>query len=85
MEIKIIQDSKNELKFEIDSITIAEVLRTYLNEDSDVELAVWKQEHPTKNPLMLVKTKGKTAKKAVDDAVTKISKEADKLVKEMGK
>ena len=79
MEIKILKSSKDELEAELDSITIAEILRVYLNKDSGVSLAVWKREHPTKNPIILVRTKGKTAKKAVDDAVSAIVKDLDKL------
>lgn len=79
MEIKILKSSKDELEAEIDSVTIAEILRVYLNKDSGVSLAVWKREHSTKNPILLVKTKGKTAKKALDDAVNTIVKELDKL------
>ena len=79
MEIKVLKDDKNELQAEIDRVTIAEVLRVYLNNDSKVELAVWKREHPTKNPILLVKTKGKTAKKAVNDAVSAATKDLDKL------
>jgi len=85
MEIKVLSDEKNELRFELGSITLAEILRVYLNKDSAVDVAVWKQEHPTKNPIMLVKTDGKSPRKAVDDAVSAISKDADKLVSEFKK
>jgi len=79
MEIKILESSKDEIKIELDNLTIAEILRTYLNKDSGVNVAVWKREHPTKNPTLLVKTKGKTAKKAIDDAVSAITKDLDKI------
>ncbi len=82
MEINIIKSEKNEIEFELDSITLAEILRVYLNKDSSVMLAVWKREHFTKNPVMLVKTKGKTPKKAIDDAVALINKDLDKTLKE---
>ncbi|MDP6426336.1 MAG: hypothetical protein QF443_05045, partial [Dehalococcoidia bacterium] len=48
-------------------ITIIELLRVYLNKDSSVNFAAWKREHPTKNPILLVKTSGKTAKKAINE------------------
>ena len=79
MEIKVLESSKEEIKVELDNVTIAEILRDYLNKDSAVSVAVWKREHPTKNPILLVKTKGKSAKKAIDDAVSAITKELDKV------
>ncbi len=78
MEITILRSEKDELELETDSITIAEILRVYLNKDSSVTFAAWKREHPTKNPVMLVKTKGKAAKKAVSDAVAEIEKDLKK-------
>lgn len=82
MEINILNSSKDEIEFEIDNITIAEIMRVYLNKDSGVALAVWKREHPTKSPVLKVKTKGKTAKKAINDAVSEITKELDKIEKD---
>ena len=79
MEIKVIESLKDEMKVEIDSLTIVELLRVYLNKDSSVEVAVWKREHPTENPILYVKTKGKTPKKAIDDAVSAVTKELDVL------
>ena len=79
MELNILKNEKEEIEFEIESLTIAEILRVYLNKDSSVTFAAWKREHPTKKPILLVKTKGKTAKKAVDDAVSAITKDLDKV------
>jgi len=79
MDIKVLESSKNEIKVELDNLTIAEILRVYLNKDSGVDVAVWNREHPTKNPVLYVKTKTKTAKKALDDAVKIITKELDKV------
>ncbi len=79
MEINVLNSSKNEIEIEIDSVTIAEILRVYLNKDSSVTFAAWKREHPTKKPILIVKTKGKTAKKAVEDAVSEIGKELEKI------
>jgi len=85
MELKILKQEKNELEIELDNLTIAEVLRAYLQKDDDVRFAAWNREHPTKNPVLLIKTKGKSAKKAVADAVALIEKEADKFVSEFKK
>lgn len=79
MEVSILKDAKNELELELENLTIAEILRVYLNKDSSVEFAAWKREHPTKNPVLAVKTKGKTAKKAINDAVNLITKDLDKV------
>lgn len=79
MEMNILKNSKDEIELEFENITIAEILRVYLNKDSSVTFAAWRSEHPTKKPILLVKTKGKTAKKAIDDAVSVITKDLDKL------
>ena len=79
MEINILKESKDEIELELGSVTIAEILRVYLNKDSAVDFAAWRREHQTENPMLKVKTKGKTAKKAVNDAVSKITKELDKV------
>ncbi|MDO8528573.1 MAG: RpoL/Rpb11 RNA polymerase subunit family protein [Nanoarchaeota archaeon] len=79
MEVEILESSKNEIKAKVENITLAEILRVYLNKDSSVSFVAWKREHPTEKPILLVKTKGKTAKKAIDDAVDEITKDLDKV------
>ena len=79
MEFNVLKSSKDELEMESDSLTVVEILRVYLNKDSSVHFAAWKREHPTKNPILVVRTKGKTAKKAVNDAVNAITKDLDKI------
>ena len=85
MEINILRNSKEEIEVEIENLTLAEILRVYLNKDSSVTFAAWKREHPTKKPVLLVKTKGKTAKKAIGDAVNSITKNLDKLESDFSK
>lgn len=85
MEVKYIKDEKNEAEIELDNLTIAEVLRAYLARDDAVEMAAWKREHPTKRPILKIKTKGKSARKALEDAVALIEKEADKLLESFKK
>ena len=82
MEIKIIKEEKNLIEVEIENLTIAEILRVYLNKDSSVEFAAWRREHPTKNPILKVETKGKGVKKALNDAVKAIEKDLDKILKD---
>jgi DNA-directed RNA polymerase subunit L len=79
MEMNILKDSKEEIEVEMESLTLVEILRVYLNKDSSVTFAAWKREHPTKKPVLSVKTKGKTAKKAINDAVEAITKDLDKI------
>jgi len=79
MEINILKSSKDEIEVELENLTIAEILRVYLNKDPSVTFAAWKREHPTEKAILKVDTKGKTAKKAINDAVNSITKDLDKL------
>ena len=85
MEIKIIKKEKNELEIEIDSLTIAELLRNELWNDKATELAAWKREHPTKRPHLVLKTKGKDAKKVLIDTTERIIKINSDILKEFKK
>ena len=80
--MKVLNNAKEEIELETDSLTLVEILRVYLNKDSSVSFAAWKREHPTKNPVLLVKTKGKTAKKAINEAINGIVKDLDKIEKD---
>lgn len=79
MELKIINSSKDEMEIEFESLTLAEILRVYLNKDSNVTFVAWRQKHPTEKPILKIKTKGKGAKKAINDAVSNITKDLDKI------
>lgn len=83
VEIKMLKDDKDDLEVEIDNLTVAEILRVYLNKNSDVSFAAWKREHPTKAPIL--KVQGKNPKKALKDAVSAITKDLDKVEKEFEK
>lgn len=85
MQVKYLKEEKNEVEIEMDNLTVAEILRAYLVKDENVEFAAWRREHPTKNPVLKVRTKGKTAKKAIQDAVARIEKELDKLLEDFKK
>ena len=85
MEVKILNDEKNNLMIELDNQTIAELLRGYLNEDDSVELAAWKRENPEKPVVFEIITKGKTAKKALEDAISSAEKDTDKLLDDFKK
>ena len=85
MEIKILKDEKNELEVQMDNQTVAEVVRVYLNEDDSVKLGVWKREHYSRPLVLKVITEGKTAKKALSDAIAKVRKDLDKYSDEFKK
>jgi DNA-directed RNA polymerase subunit L len=75
MEITILKDDKNDLEVQIDNQTIAELVRVYLNQDSAVKIGVWKKEHYSKPLVLKVVSEGKTAKKALQDAIAKAQKD----------
>ena len=85
MDIKVIESSKDEIKVELDNLTMAEILRVYLNKDSSVTFTAWKRAHPTEKPILSLKTKGKTAKKAINDAVKAITKDLDGVIGDFNK
>lgn len=82
MKVNILKQSKEEIEVQLDNLTLAEILRVYLNKDSSVSFAAWKREHPTEKPILKVNTKGKTVKKAINDAVSAIVKDLDKVEKD---
>ncbi len=85
MDIKILKDEKDELKVQVDNLTVVELLRTYLNKDNHVKFAAWKREHPSKPPILHIKTSGKSAKKALHDAISKVEKDTGKVLTEFKK
>jgi DNA-directed RNA polymerase subunit L len=85
MEIKILKDEKNELEVSIDNQTVAELIRVYLNVDDSVKFAAWRKEHYSKPLILKVVTDGKTAKKALNDAIAKARKDLEKYSDEFKK
>ena len=78
--MNVLSSNKEEALIEFEGLTIVEILRVYLNKDPSVSFVAWRREHPTEKPILKVKTKGKTPKKAVSDAVVSITKDLDKLL-----
>lgn len=85
MEVNIVKDEKNELEVQINNQTLVEILRVYLNQDDSVKVAAWKKEHYSRPILLKITTEGKTAKKALSDAISKIQKDLDKYADEFKK
>jgi DNA-directed RNA polymerase subunit L len=79
MNIEIVSQDKKSADIKIDNLTIAEVLRVYLNEQG-ADFAVWRREHPSKPLVMKIKTSEGTVGKAVEAAASAIKKDCDKLV-----
>lgn len=77
MEIEVISESKSEATVNLDSVTIAEVIRVYLGENG-ADFAAWRREHPSK-PVLLKISSAKGVSKAVSDSVAAIKKDCDKL------
>jgi len=85
MEIKILKDEKNELEVQIDNQTLVELVRVYLNQDSSVKLGAWKKEHYSRPLILKVVTEGKSARKALQDAIAKAEKDLEKYKEEFKK
>lgn len=79
MDIEILNHSKDELEVRLENITLVEILRVYLNKDDSVTFAAWKREHPSEKPILKLQTRGKSPKKAINDAVSAIEKDLDKI------
>ena len=78
MKVEVIKSEKEDLEVKVDSVTVAEILRVYLNEQG-VKFAAWRKEHPTKPIVFKIQTSGKTSKKAISEAVSAIKKDASKI------
>lgn len=78
MNIEILEQDKNNLELKIDNITIAEILRVYLNKQG-IEFAAWRREHPTKPVIFKIKSSDKSLKKEISDAVSAIKKDLAKF------
>jgi DNA-directed RNA polymerase subunit L len=79
MNVEVLKQEKNSVELKIDNLTVAEVLRSYLNKEG-IEFAAWRREHPSKPVIFKIESSGKTVKKAVADAVVAIKKDCSKIV-----
>lgn len=89
MELKVIEDKKNRVVFELKSAThgFCNILKDQLWKDSHVKVAAYKVEHPLVGiPTFIVETDGKISpKNALIGAVKKLDGVAEKLKKEVSK
>jgi DNA-directed RNA polymerase subunit L len=79
MEVEILKEDKNDIELKIDNLTVAEILRVYLNKQG-IEFAAWRREHPSKPAVFKIKSSGKTVKKAVAEAIEEINSDCDKVL-----
>lgn len=79
MEIKILNEDKDMIEIELDNLTIAELLRVYLNKEG-ADFAAWKREHPTKNPVLRIE--GQNVKKLLVKTIEKVQKELENFLEE---
>ena len=84
MNVEIVKQDKNEIEIKVDSVTIAEILRVYLNTQG-VEFVAWKREHLTEPAILKVESSGKAVKKEISEAVSAIKKDLDSMVKVLKK
>ena len=84
MEIKVLKNQQNHLEFVLkgERHTLPNILKDRLSRDSNVIFAAYKLHHPLDNEaIFIVKTQGKTAKKALNDACKSIVSELTEFQK----
>ena len=77
MDIQFIEREKTKIKFVVsgESHEILNIIRKELFEDSSVDFAGYKIDHPlTKKAIFTVSTKRKSPEKAVKDAIERVQK-----------
>jgi len=84
MNVNILKQEKGSLELTVDNLTIAEILRVYLNRGG-IEFAAWRREHPSKPLLFRIEGDSKVIKKAVSEAVDAIKKDCAKILGAMKK
>jgi len=78
MEIKIIEEEKNKMVFELDGEehTFCNVLKNELWNDSHVKVATYKIDHPlVGKPVMILETDGADLRKTLISAAKRLQKE----------
>ena len=79
MKIEIVSSDKNNLEVKLDNLTVAELLRVYLNENG-ADFVAWRRDHPSSPALLKIKTSDKTVKKTVGDAIDSVKKDCEKIL-----
>lgn len=82
MEIEFMKKAANHLEFKLlgETHTFANLLKSHLVDDPNVEFVAYKLEHPAdKDALFILKTKGKEAKKVLLDAAKRVQEDVEEL------
>ncbi|MBS3061130.1 MAG: DNA-directed RNA polymerase subunit L [Candidatus Diapherotrites archaeon] len=88
MEIKVLKNESNEIEFVLkdNRHTFPNLLRDRLLQDKSVTFAAYKLMHPLDNEAhIIVKTSGKNAKTALNDAVKQIDEDLEEFEKQLKK
>jgi DNA-directed RNA polymerase subunit L len=80
MEAEIVKLEKDLCEVKIDNITVAEILRVYLN-NQGIKFAAWRREHPEKPILFRIESAGSSVKKAISSAISGIEKDLNVFLK----
>lgn len=72
MEIKVLAEDKTFMDLEIDSLTIVELMRVYLNKEG-AKMAAWKRDHPSKNPTLHIEAD--QPRKLLQKAIASVQKD----------
>jgi len=88
MEIRVLDDKKNRLYFEVDGAghTLMNALKTELYNDKNVKVSTYAVRHPEiSHPKMIVETDGADPRKSVQAAVQRLKKANEKFRKDFSK
>jgi len=86
MEVNVLEDTKEKLRVEIrdEDHTLLNSLRRELWNDSKLKLAGYNIAHPlTAEPVLTVETSSGSPKKALKDAIKRLQKNNDSLMKKI--
>ncbi len=86
LEIEVLNDEKNELEFLIkgERHTLPNLLREALLKDSNVEFVAYTLRHPMdEDSKFVIKTKDKSPKKVLTEALKQIEGQLDEFKKEI--
>lgn len=82
MEIEFTKKAANHVEFKLvgETHTFANLLKSHLVDDPNVEFVAYKLEHPSdKDAMFIVRTKGKDAKKVLLDAAKRVQEDVEEL------
>lgn len=88
MEVKILEEKKNKIIFEIEdeTHTLPQMLKEQLWEDDHVKAAGYTQEHPLiPKTKFVLETDGADPKKTIESAIKKMQKQVEKIKDEIKK